>query len=369
MPVAAPCNLVSLVASTTSSMEPACLPSRRDSYNGTTERYELCDEIRRLSKRLPRRNSADAAQRRFDGLPSCFAVEGASSAVVTFLALADTEPTYVDAAAVLGHSARRYLPGSRRIAMVAGGAIPQGAARRLKPTWELCSVPTLLPALRKPLSSQYFDTFSKLHYTGLTQFQTLLYFDADVLLVAPAAALLRALDNTPHAIAATADVGYGGVRSSVFNSGVLVIRPSRELHAAVLSALTRSNAPMVGEQDFLNAFFGGFNRCGRLSPRYNANLYLIIYAREVWEREVLASPGPVVVHYTLNKPFKVRLNRTCVRVPPLPPQEYGACAQAACEEALRQHKRIRHVLKFRLPTCAPVAWWRKAEQQLELGEY
>ena len=67
--------------------------------------------------------------------------------------------------------------------------MPQGAARRLKPIWELCSVPTLLPALRKPLSSNYFDTFSKLHYTGLAQFKTILYLDADVLLVAPAASL------------------------------------------------------------------------------------------------------------------------------------------------------------------------------------
>jgi glycogenin glucosyltransferase len=112
---------------------------------------------------------------------------------------------------------------------------------------------------------------SKLHIFNLTQFRAVVYLDADTLVMHESAATLfdhyqyltieRPLAAAPECLA-----------PSLFNSGVLVLRPSAELFASLRDGLGSGAAYDGTDQGYLNSIFSdwfSWDANHRLSPRFN----------------------------------------------------------------------------------------------------
>ena len=194
---------------------------------------------------------------------------------------------------------------------------------RQRGRWDVCWVPELMPPSQAVSSTgkgarkgRWQHSWSKLHIFSFIQFQALVYLDADTLVVQPRAFLpaIRhaALDlqrpqadgRSPRHLAAAQDAAYGSGRLvKVFNSGVMLVRPSASLYARLVSAMSRSNEgeKWQGEQDFLNAYFP-FARTCKLPLRLNVHLSALAWAFQEYYEQVGKNQSAVVVHFTLFKP-------------------------------------------------------------------
>jgi glycogenin len=95
-------------------------------------------------------------------------------------------------------------------------------------------------------------TYSKLQIFNQTQFDKLVYLDADMLVYQNLDDLFR----QPHMAA----VNAGGMLPEYaswteFNSGLMVIEPSQALYTDMLAKLPDLYLPAGGDQDFLNAYY------------------------------------------------------------------------------------------------------------------
>ncbi|MBE9031085.1 hypothetical protein IQ266_15225 [filamentous cyanobacterium LEGE 11480] len=95
-------------------------------------------------------------------------------------------------------------------------------------------------------------TYSKLQIFNQTQFDKLVYLDADMLVYQN----IDELFHQPHMAA----VNAGGMLPEYaswtdFNSGLMVIEPSELLYEDMLAKLPELYMPAGGDQDFLNAYY------------------------------------------------------------------------------------------------------------------
>ena len=100
---------------------------------------------------------------------------------------------------------------------------------------------------------------TKLHVFRLTQYQKIIFLDADVLPIRP----ISHLFNIPHEFAAVPDVGW----PDIFNSGVLVLTPGQEKFDELVELLKTKGSWDGGDQGLLNEWRGG--DWHRLSFTYN----------------------------------------------------------------------------------------------------
>jgi alpha-N-acetylglucosamine transferase len=114
---------------------------------------------------------------------------------------------------------------------------------------------------------------SKLHIFRLTQYQKIIYLDADVLPIRP----LSHLFYIEHEFSAVPDVGW----PDIFNSGVLVITPGHEKFDQLQDLLKEKGSWDGADQGILNEWRG--DNWNRLSFTYNttptaAYTWVLIYA-------------------------------------------------------------------------------------------
>lgn len=220
------------------------------------------------------------------------ALEEARDAYVT---LVTSDPLYGVGAEVLGLSIQAAEAermeglggrGETRalVALVSNEPEMDGAARRLAAVGydEVLRVETLSCApLRGPAEvPERFETAcTKLHVFNLTRFRTVLYLDADAVVTHETATSLfdRQL-TSERPLAAAPDAPA----SSLFNTGVLVLKPSAELFAALLDGLDGGDSYDGADQGYLNGVFSewyAWSATHRLSPRFNL-LQIVSFAHE-----------------------------------------------------------------------------------------
>jgi glycogenin glucosyltransferase len=105
-------------------------------------------------------------------------------------------------------------------------------------------------------------TFTKIALWHQTQFRKIVYLDADTL---PLRALEELFDIVAP-FAAAPEIGF----PDCFNSGVMVLEPSAEIHQQLLELAVQGTSFDGGDQGLLNIFFKDFYR---LSFMYNVELY------------------------------------------------------------------------------------------------
>lgn len=105
-------------------------------------------------------------------------------------------------------------------------------------------------------------TFTKIALWHQVQFRKVVYLDADTFpLRAP-----EELFEVTAPFAAAPEIGF----PDCFNSGVMVLEPSTEIHKALLELAGQGTSFDGGDQGLLNIYFEDFHR---LSFMYNVELY------------------------------------------------------------------------------------------------
>ncbi|GAA5965772.1 hypothetical protein JCM3765_007340 [Sporobolomyces pararoseus] len=134
-------------------------------------------------------------------------------------------------------------------------------------------------------------SLTKLHAFRLSQYEKIIFLDADTLVLRPLAHLFE----SPHPFSAAPDQGW----PDAFNSGVMVFKPSQETFDGLIETMKRKGTWDGGDQGLLNDYFPNWNR---LSFTYNVTpsayyTYAPAYKRHGQDVNVLHFIGE-------NKPWK-----------------------------------------------------------------
>lgn len=137
---------------------------------------------------------------------------------------------------------------------------------------------------------------NKLHLWSWTQYEKVIFIDADVLCKGALKELLLMPGDT---LAAAPDVWWDKLTDNKFNSGVISFKPNMEEFRALVEAVSdpKMHAPNDADQALLNNYYQ-FRYYG-LPYKYNFNLVMYHYHRESWD---LLWDEAVLVHFTTRKP-------------------------------------------------------------------
>eukprot|EP00667_Euglena_gracilis_P018120 EG_transcript_19202 len=141
-------------------------------------------------------------------------------------------------------------------------------------------------------TSRYTDTYTKLNVWDLTEFDAVLFVDADVLVLSNVDELFSLhLPSAKH-VAAARDC------CDMWNPGVMVLQPDAEVFQDMLRRMRDLPSWDGGDGGFLNSYF--VDRCTYLSYRYNADQIVLSLPRNrrAWRVEDLA-----IIHFAGPKPW------------------------------------------------------------------
>lgn len=145
------------------------------------------------------------------------------------------------------------------------------------------------------IRAHHRHNLNKLHLWSWTEYEKILFIDADVVCKGS----LKELWEMPGDFAAAPDVWWNVLTDSKFNSGVIVFRPSLEEFHRLIHKVSdpEYHRPNDADQAFLNVYYQ-FRYFG-LPYKYNFNLIMYQFHRphwdELWDEAVL-------VHFTVRKP-------------------------------------------------------------------
>lgn len=139
-------------------------------------------------------------------------------------------------------------------------------------------------------NERFRHTYSKLAIFGLTEWDRLVYIDADAL-------VLQNIDElfAIDAFAAAPDLGLE-LRYERFNSGVFCCQPSRELFARMMTQLRSLRSYDGGDQGFLNQFFP--------EPRFLDPSYNVLKRIYTHHPNLFRWDDVKVLHFTGRKPWE-----------------------------------------------------------------
>ncbi len=237
-----------------------------------------------------------------------------------------TTPSYVLGAQVLGHSIRRSGWPHELLVLVTPD-IDSASRRQLAQIWdhvvEVEPIANPIPADARGLEA-FATTYTKLRIWGQAEYSKLVFVDADAIVLGDLTGLLR---RPAFAAAPCASI------PDCFNSGVMVVQPSRPVLRDMLSKINELPSYDGSDQGFLNSYFadwyaGPSER--RLPMIYNMPRMLAIYA-PAWERvkadmKVLHFHGPRKPWVKRNRlsrfVSRTMLRLTGVRFPDPAPRDY-----------------------------------------------
>lgn len=151
---------------------------------------------------------------------------------------------------------------------------------------------------------------TKLHIFRFENYDTLLYIDADCLVVKDLTSLLdlgKIYHESEALIAAAPDI----FPPDKFNAGLLVIRPSDKVFKDMMEQRSQVNTYDGGDTGFLNAYFSNWYTdmppFARLPFGYNAQrfLYHCTYAKQPNYWNLSVAPNLHIIHYSSSpKPWE-----------------------------------------------------------------
>lgn len=145
------------------------------------------------------------------------------------------------------------------------------------------------------IRSWHRHNLNKLHIWTWTQYEKIVFIDADVLCKGSISELFQ----VPGDLAAAPDVWWNVLIDNRFNSGVIVLRPNLEEFRSLFKAVSdpEMHSPNDADQAFLNNYYK-FRYFG-LPYKYNFNLVMLQHHRAEWD---LLWEEAVFVHFTIRKP-------------------------------------------------------------------
>jgi glycogenin len=182
-----------------------------------------------------------------------------------------TTPDYLPGVAVLSASLRRVRSRHPLYALVTDD-LDARASERAK---RCCSGVIRVPAVPNPVRAETYRhwnyTYSKLQIFGLTQFEKLVFLDADMLVCTN----IDDLFERPHLSAVNAGGRLPELEHWVgLNSGLLVLAPDADQHREMLSQVGRLATTDHGDQTFLHAFFPDWPKREELHLDHGCNMFV-----------------------------------------------------------------------------------------------
>jgi glycogenin glucosyltransferase len=230
-------------------------------------------------------------------------------AYVTVLAGGDG---YLPGVEVLGRSLVESGSTVPKVVLVTPDVSSTARANLRAQGWELRDIEPIPNPTPKTdfLFPRFAEVFAKLRAWELTDLDRAVLLDADTLVLQNVDDLFTrpGLDG-PDAFAAAPDF----FMPDRFNSGVMVLTPSRDTFGRMMAALRASPSYDGGDQGFLNTFYEGWYAmpaANRLPVGYNLANFIYQFmrghpsVREKLEREAK------ILHYMVQKPWQARYTLT-----------------------------------------------------------
>lgn len=141
----------------------------------------------------------------------------------------------------------------------------------------------------KPRLQDFTYTYTKIHAFGYEEYDRLIYIDSDAIIV-------KSIDHLFSSVrtdfAACAQTPYF---EHLFNSGMMVFKPSRTLFEDLIAKKDILPTCDGGDQGFFNEFFKDWEK---LDIKYNAGKRIFSDRREQWD-----AMDHHVIHYVGGKPW------------------------------------------------------------------
>ncbi|CAI5468303.1 unnamed protein product [Closterium sp. Yama58-4] len=245
--------------------------------------------------------TASEMRTRIQPLGSCAMAQPISSDVsanqrVAYATVLHSSDRYVCGAIVLGHSIKRTGSGHEMVVLVSK-EIPEKSRRGLREAgWTVKEI----ERIRNPnaVKGAYNEwNYSKLRLWQQTEYTKLLFIDSDLL-------LLTSVDF----LFSYPEISARGNDGSDFNSGVMVLEPSRCTFELLMANLERVKSANGGDQGFLNNVFTWWHRLpesiNTLKPVWTSDSVkkqAIIDMKSRWFSE---DPSEIhAIHYLGMKPW------------------------------------------------------------------
>eukprot|EP01062_Namystynia_karyoxenos_P025152 TRINITY_DN19871_c0_g1_i1.p1 TRINITY_DN19871_c0_g1~~TRINITY_DN19871_c0_g1_i1.p1 ORF type:complete len:353 (+),score=132.98 TRINITY_DN19871_c0_g1_i1:73-1059(+) len=169
--------------------------------------------------------------------------------------------------------------------------------------WGICTADRVPPPDEKKTFEHFRDQYSKFQLWRMTEFETVVYLDADTYVVGNIDSLLTMQLGKKKIGAGRDYLKVSGGWLDTFNMGVFVVHPNKKEHERMMS-YHRGDLPLQydkfwSEQAFLNALYR--NQWHDIGWEHNANLVLWEENRGFWARR---EGNLRIVHYTMKKPWK-----------------------------------------------------------------
>ena len=167
--------------------------------------------------------------------------------------------------------------------------------------WTFVRLPRIPPRNEDATFPRFRDQFTKLHFWNMTDYERVIYFDSDCLVVGEITELIT-MNITSKPLWVTRDL-RGARWVDAFNMGVFVVAPSRTEFERLLKDKDDPRVEFestMSEQGFLNVIYQG--NWGEIGFRNNANLAVYTDDRPYWDRH--EAMGINVVHFTMSKPWQ-----------------------------------------------------------------
>jgi len=205
---------------------------------------------------------------------------------------------YVPGAEVLGKSLEATRTQHAKVLLVTADVSEASRALLTGQGWLIREVEAISNPHREKglLFARFGNVFTKLHAWNLTEFDKLVYLDADTL-------VLQNVDELFDRPSFAAGPDY--FVPDRFNSGVMVLEPSTVTYDAIRAALLSSASYDGGDQGFLNEFFANWYAmpiANRLPPGYNMHHFILQFLVSHASLKSMAKEAKII-HYTMQKPW------------------------------------------------------------------
>ena len=241
-------------------------------------------------------------------------------AIVTVLTNISDE--YLQLAIVLGYSITMYADVDNRVDRIIvtpfGDDLRDTVKQKLEfAGWTLVQMPAIPPPASVNVDTvkhaRYVGCFSKLHVFNMTQYDAILYLDADTMLCGNIMELFtyyapRMQKHGVHLAMARDSISDANA-DATFNAGVMLVRPSRTLTEELISnphSVTFNHA--FSEQGFLTAVFNtthyihaesAYKQLHVLPQKFNLMAHIASTDQALWQK---TRKDARIFHFTWLKP-------------------------------------------------------------------
>ena len=219
-------------------------------------------------------------------------------AIVSMLTLSNTAPRYLQALSKQAHAMQRFTRLDALLLVVDPSNYSNRSIPDVLAPWQPCRVKTIQgPAFTVLESNRFLDAkvYSKLWIWRLSEYQAVLFIDADTLFVRQFSGVF--IQELPSMLRSGRTVGMATnnlLRNDDFNAGVILVKPdTKEFENLIHNISIVKHDVGLAEQNYLNEYY---RDCIHTLPlKYNSLVNRKTEFPSLWRQ---LEPNLITLHYT-----------------------------------------------------------------------